>query len=440
MNERLLKIEDAVLASLVGRFNDITDPDDRRALVKNAARRVDQALSDDEIEMIFQDVNDIGVVGKLIYDEEIEDIMINNTSNIFVTSTKLGEVKLEQRLKTRDELNRFVNKIKLYSTNMEFGGKIFDVQMPSKSRANVVFSPLGYDITIRNFKKVTMSILDLINTGMMDYAMAARLWLYADGLKIRPANMLIGGIPGAGKTTLLNAMFSFLRPEQRIVTIEETYELNTATQENCVNLQTSDDLSMEALVKTALRMRPDMIIVGEVRGPEANDMMTAMNIGKIGMGTIHASSARDMVNRLEHTPMKVPLDIIPVIDVLLVTSIIRAGGNTKMPVRRITQVSEISGMETNVLLSDLYRYDYKTMKGSPILPSVTYRDMVAKLAGVAPTDILSEEVIRSSILQKLNDTGKRDIGSISQTVRDYYYSPDHTLKKLEIKGEPAIRI
>ena len=151
---------------------------------------------------------------------------------------------------------------------------------------------------------------------MFDYSMAARLWLYVDGLKIRPANMLIGGIPGAGKTTLLNAMFSFFRPEQRIVTIEETYELNTSTQENCVNLQTSDDLPMEALVKSSLRMRPDLIIVGEVRGAEANDMMTAMNIGKISMGTIHASSSRDIVNRLEHTPMKVPIDIIPVIDVL----------------------------------------------------------------------------------------------------------------------------
>ena len=101
-------------------------------------------------------------------------------------------------------------------------------------------------------------------------------------------------------------------------------------QENCVNLQTSEDLPMEALVKTALRMRPDMIIVGEVRGPEANDMMTAMNIGKIAMGTIHASSSRDIVNRLEHTPMKVPLDIIPVIDVLII-SLDSQGGHEQGP-------------------------------------------------------------------------------------------------------------
>jgi flagellar protein FlaI len=439
MDARLLKIEDNVLEKLVGRFNDITDPAERKGLVATAAREIDETLSDDDVETLLNDMMDIGVVGKLIYDEEIEDIMINNTANIFVTSVKLGEVKLEQKIKTREELNRFVGKIKLYATNMEYGGRIFDVQMPSRSRANVVASPMGYNITIRNFKRVTMSILDLINLGTLDYSMAARLWLYVDGLKVRPANMLIGGIPSAGKTTLLNSMFSFLRPEQRIVTIEETYELNTTTQENCVNLQTSEDMPMEALVKTALRMRPDMIIVGEVRGPEANDMMTAMNIGKIGMGTIHASSSRDIINRLEHTPMKVPTDIIPVIDVLITASIVRAG-NAKVPVRKITQVSEISGMETNVLLSDLFKFDYKTMKGTPILPSVTYRDMLAKLTGAAPTDILSEELVRATMLQKLNETGKRDIASISEMVRDYYFSPDQTLKKLDIKAEPAIRI
>ena len=100
--------------------------------------------------------------------------------------------------------------------------------MPSKSRANVVSSPLGYNITIRNFKKITHQHTGPDKLRHAGLPMAARMWLYVDGLKIRPANMLIGGIPGAGKTTLLNAMFSFFRPEQRIVTIEETYELNTA--------------------------------------------------------------------------------------------------------------------------------------------------------------------------------------------------------------------
>ena len=137
-------------------------------------------------------------------------------------------------------------------------------------------------------------------------------------------------------------------------------------------------------------------------------MMTAMNIGKIAMGTIHASSSRDMVNRLEHTPMKVPLDIIPVIDVLIVVSIIRAGQG-KAPVRKMTQVSEISGIETNVLLSDLYKFDYTINEG---LPNTTQRNIQghASQAFRSRTDrYTSEEVMRATILQRLNEKGLRDI-------------------------------
>ena len=439
LDEKLLDVEDEILSSLVGKYVDVIKEDQRMELVRTAAKNIGPMLTDSEIKAIYDDINDMGKIDELVRDQNIEDVMINNTDNIFVSTSDRGTIKLDFTFKDKIELNRFVSKLKLYSTNSEYSGKISDVHMPNGSRANVVISPRGYDITIRNFKTVTLSIIDLINNHLLDYAMAARLWLYVDGLKVRPANILIGGVPGAGKTTLLNAMFSFFRPEQRIITIEETYELNTTIQENCVNLETSEDMPMEALVKASLRMKPDMLIIGEVRGAEANDMMTAMNIGKIGMGTIHASSTRDIVNRLEHTPMNVPMDIIPLIDVLLVVSVVRAGTNNR-PFRKIVQVSEIAGIETNVLLSDLYKFDYKTMRGSPILPSVTYRDALAKIVGVAPPDVLAEERVRAMILEKLNQTGKRDIRSINEAVRDYYYSPDETLRKLGLNVEPVIRV
>lgn len=434
-----MSIEDEILGVMIGKFVEVIDSEKRKALVNNVAKTVDPSLRDDEINEIYEDLYDIGIISRLISDDDIEDVMINNTDNIFISSSTKGTVKLDQRFEDREHLNRFVNKIKLYATNTEYNNNIYDIHLPNGSRANVVTSPKGFDITIRNFKSSTLSILDLINSGFMDYEIASRLWLYVDGLKVRPANILIGGIPGAGKTTLLNAMFSFFRPEQRVVTIEETYELNTATQENCINLETSDIVPLSALVKASLRMKPDLLIIGEVRGSEANDMLTAMNIGKIAMGTIHASSARDIINRLEHTPMDVPMDIIPLIDVLIVVSVVRAG-NANVPKRKITQISEISGIETNVLLSDLYRFDYKTMKGSPILPSVTYRDTLSKLVGVSPPDLLAEEKVRAMMLEKLNNLGKRSISDISQVVRDYYFDPAGTLKKLGLDIEPVIKI
>ena len=196
--------------------------------------------------------------------------------------------------------------------------------------------------------------------------------------------------------------------------------------------------SQSNLVKNALRMRPDMIIIGEVRGEEANDMMTAMNIGKISMGTIHASSTRDMINRLQHAPMNVPKDIIPVIDALIILAQVY---EKNKPSRKIVQISEISGMETQILLSDLYKFDYKTHKAAPILPSVTYRDTLSTVLGVPPPDILAEENVRANILFAMNKQGTRDMVSINNIVKDYYDNPEATLKKLGLNNmQPVIKI
>ncbi|MGC8669592.1 MAG: ATPase, T2SS/T4P/T4SS family [Candidatus Micrarchaeia archaeon] len=438
MDKELRDLENIILIKAKGMFTTTIDPLHRIELIKEIATSIKPHITESEINEIVNDIYDIKPLDTLMNDEHVEDIMINNTESIFVYDSEAGKKKVESKIANREELELFVNKLKLYATNESSKGNILDVHLPNGSRANIVSSPIGYDITIRNFKKDPLSILDLINAGELDYGIAARLWLYVDGLRIRPANLLIGGMPAAGKTTLLNAMFSFFRPEARVVTIEETYELNTSTQENCVRLETSEDMPMVDLVKNSLRMRPDMIIIGEVRGVEANDMITAMNIGKIAMGTIHASSSRDIVNRLQHTPMNVPMDIIPVIDALMVVSVVYING---VPSRKVTQISEISGIETQILLSDLYKFDYRSQRGSPILPSVTYRDMLSKVLGVPPAAILEEERVRAMVLDRINKIGKRDMKSISEIIRDYYDQPEATLKKLGLPNlQPAIRI
>ena len=136
--------------------------------------------------------------------------------------------------------------------------------------------------------------------------------------------------------------------------------------------------------------------------------------------------------------MNVPRDIIPVIDALITVSLVYTGGKA---FRAVTQISEISGIETQVLLSDLYKFDYRTLKGSPILPSVTYRDTVAKLLGVPPSDILGEERVRAVILEKMNQLGKRDMKSINEMVKNYYDNPDETCRKLGITDvSPVIKV
>ncbi len=423
------EFENRVFDELNGRFSEFDTDEERYNYLKNVIKSLKPDLPDEDIQKIFKDALDYFPINEYLNDEKVEDIMINNTKNIFVYTSDRGYVNTNKRIDSREELNRLVKKFKLFSTNIT-NDKIFDVHLPNGSRVNIVDSPLGYDITIRNFKSRPFSILDLINANELTYMLAARLWLYAEGLKVRPANLLIGGLPGAGKSTLLNAMFSFFRPETRIITIEETYELNTETQENCVRLETGPGITMADLVKAALRMRPDLIIIGEVRGEEAKDMLTAMNIGKISMGTIHASNSRDIITRLEHTPMNIDMDIIPLIDALIIVSQVNENGKL---VRKVTQVSEISGIETQILLSDLYKYDYKTHKGSDILPSVTYRDTLARLTGLTPTDIVLEEQRRAKILEQLNKLGIRDINGINEFCRSYYDNPKQALIKIDMK-------
>jgi flagellar protein FlaI len=425
-------IEEILLKKLEGKFVNVDDTEKLR-LIKTATKEFYPNIDDKDIAVIFKDLNTLDPISKLVDDINIEDIMINNTRNIFVYDSKLGYKKMDFRIESTDELEKFVAKLKLYKTNEDAKSNIIDVHMPNGSRANLITSPRGYDITIRNFKQTPYSIIDLINMGELTYKIAARLWLYVDGFKVRPANILIGGMPGAGKTTLLNAMFSFFRPEQRIITMEETYELNTEIHENCINLETSEDLSLEDLVKNCLRMRPDTMIVGEVRGSEANDMLTAMNIGKIVMGTIHASTTRDIVNRLTHSPMDVPIDIVPIIDALIVIS--QVYKNNK-PIRRITQISEISGIESGkVLLSDLYKFDFKTDQASAMAPSITYRDILSNMLGIPPQYILREEEIRAAILERLNKLGKTTISQINEVVRQYYKDPKQTLIDLKLVNE-----
>ncbi len=428
-DETFFNFEDEVLNTLATKLSGFQTEYDINKTIEKTAKIIDPEISKEDLERLVKDANQFYPIDRYIDNNDVEDVMVNNTHNIFIYHTEKGAMKVPEVIDDKRKLERLVKKLKMYATSTAGNKNIYDIHLPNKSRVNVVESPLGADITIRNFKTTALSVIDLINLGEMSYNMAGRLWLYAEGLKIRPANIIVAGMPAAGKTTLLNSLFSFFRPEQRIVTLEDTYELNTETQDNCVRLETSADVSLEELVQNSLRMRPDMLVVGEVRGKEAKDMMTAMNIGKISMSTIHASTARDVITRLEHTPMNIERDIIPLIDAIIVVSQINVNGRFT---RKITQISEISGIETQILLSDLFKYDYKTGKGSDILPSVTYRDTLASLTGLPPTEIVMEERRRGVILEALNKKGIRGLRDINVFCREYYDNPNRALAKLEI--------
>ncbi len=419
------RLEDEVFRQMHGRLNKIQEEGERKRYVELLIKGINPSATKEDISRIVEDTQKFEPIEKYLHDSDVEDVMINNTSSIFVYKTSLGAtMKVPETIKSRSELDKLVNKLKLYASPVK-DDNILDGHLPNGSRVNIVESPLGADITIRNFRSNVLSIIDLIDNGMLSFSLAARFWLYVDGLRVRPANIMIGGMPGSGKTTLLNALFSFFREDQRVIIIEDTYELNTSMQDNSVRLETNVDTDLKDLVKNSLRMRPDTIVVGEVRGEEARDMMTTMNIGKICMCTIHASTAKDVVSRLEHAPMNVEPDIIPLIDAIIIVSQVREADNTMK--RIITQVAEVSALEGKVMLSDLYSFNYKTHKGSDIAPSITFREILSRISGLSPVEIIAEEQRRALILQRLKELNVRDVIEINKFCKAYYENPDKAL-------------
>ncbi|RLG19228.1 hypothetical protein DRN67_03280 [Candidatus Micrarchaeota archaeon] len=426
---RSIEAEKKVLEKLIGKFSFAQTKEQQAAIVKETLEEVFSGIKEREKNAMVKKILSFGMIDPYIHDEEVEDLIINGINPIFIFKSGEGMIKTDKKYESLEELDLLMHKLLVFSGKHRLK-PINNFHLPDGGRVNLVTSPFGPQITFRKFKQRPLSIIDLVESGTMDYEVAAHLWLYAEGLGIKPANMLIGGMPGSGKTTLLNALFSFFPTNERIVVIEDTLELNTETRENCARLETTGELSMRELVKNTLRMRPDRLVVGEVRGEEAADMMTAMNIGKICMGTIHASSPREVVMRLENAPMNVPTEIIPLIDVFIIVRQFYQKGKV---LRAIVQISETGGIEKKVLLSDLAKFDVASGKIKNAHPSVIYRDRLAQASGVTPKEILNELKARAKILENLSGKGIKSIEQLAEFCGEYYSEPDDALDKYRIK-------
>ena len=423
------EMEIKILEKLVGKFSFGQSKDEQEQIVKDAVAKVAPALKEKDRAGMVKRVLSYGIIDEFIHDEDAEDVIINSLNPIFVFKAKEGMIKTGKRYKSLEELDLLMHKLLVFSGKNRLR-PINNFHLPDGGRVNLVTSPFGPHITFRKFKQRPLSIIDLVESRTIDYDVAAHLWLYAEGLGIKPANMLIGGMPGSGKTTLLNALFSFFPTNERIVVIEDTLELNTETRENCARLETTGELSMRELVKNTLRMRPDRLVVGEVRGEGAAGMRTATTIGNICMGTIHASTSREVVMRLENSPMNVPTAIVPLIDVFIIMRQFYQKGNV---LRAVVQISETGGIEKKVLLSDLAKFDVTSGKMLESHPSVIYRDRLAQASGVTPKEILDELKARSRILQDLALKGVKSVEQLSAFCSDYYADPDDALEKYGVK-------
>jgi len=324
-----------------------------------------------EQEALLQDIcNDVlgyGPLEPLLARDDIADIMVNGANRVFIEvggKIQLTNVRFRDNAQLMNICQRIVSQV---GRRVDEASPICDARLPDGSRVNVIAPPLSIDgaaLTIRKFKKDKLRIQDLVNFGSISPE-GAKVLEVVGACRI---NTLISGGTGSGKTTLLNCMTGFIELDERVITCEDAAELQLQ-QPHVVRLETrppnlegQGEVTMRDLVKNCLRMRPERIIVGEVRGPEAFDLLQAMNTGHDGsMGTLHANSPREALQRIEsmitmggyNLPSKTIREmIVGSIDVIIQAARLRDGS------RRITHVTEVLGTEGDTIITqDLFVYE-----------------------------------------------------------------------------------
>jgi flagellar protein FlaI len=369
-----------------------------------------------------------GVIEEFLCDVDVEDIIIHGLQPIYIHHTEKGFIETPRKFDNIHELDVFIKKLLIYA-NRDKLNRVMDLELANLGgRANIITSPFGAQITITKAKTDPISIIDMIERKSLTYEVAAQLWIYVDGLSVRPANLLIAGGPGTGKTTLLNALFSFIPEKDHVVIIEDTLELNTFLMDTVSRLESDGELSLADLVKNSLRMRPERIIVGEVRGIEARDMITAVNVGKYCMCTIHALTSREAIIRLQNEPMNIPEMLVNLIDVFVV---LRRFHVESKVFRVVDEVSETGGMEQQkVLLAPVYKYNYEQNRVMMMSPSTVYRDKLAREAGITPREVINETIVRAIALKQLHERGVHTLSDTTVFCRAYRKDPADAMSRI----------
>ncbi|GAA6208302.1 CpaF family protein [Cognatishimia sp. WU-CL00825] len=360
-NLNLAALENASENDLRNEINSIsTEVLQERSIVLNRQERAQL------FQELYNEVKGLGPLETLLQDDTVNDILVNGPQQIFVERS--GQLELTDiTFKDEKHLLRIIDKIvSAVGRRVDESNPYVDARLADGSRFNAMVPPIAVDgslVSIRKFKKDKLGIDDLVGFGAFSEEMAA----YLQAAVATRLNVIVSGGTGSGKTTTLNALSSFIDNSERILTIEDTAELQLQQthvgrmESRPPNVEGKGEVSPRDCMKNALRMRPDRIIVGETRGEEVIDMLQAMNTGHDGsMTTIHANSARDGVSRLENMiamagiemPLKaVRSQISSAVNLIVQASRLQDGS------RRMTSITEITGMEGDVIsMQEVFRF------------------------------------------------------------------------------------
>lgn len=394
---------------------------------------------------VLRDIIGYGDIDPLIQDDDLEEIMIIGTNKpVFVYHRQYGMMKTNLQFSDEQELMDLIDSIaRQINRRIDQESPILDGRLIDGSRINATIPPVSADgpsLTIRKFKKDPFTIIDLINSRTISVELAAFFWLCFDGLGVKSANAIISGGTSSGKTTTLNALSAFINPKERIITIEDTLELQIPHEHlirmetRPANVENKGELTMNDLVKNSLRQRPDRIIVGEVRAEEAITLFTALNTGHSGFGTLHSNDARETITRLTNEPMSVPKIMIHAIDFIIMQN--RIYSPSGVSYRRISEVVEVVGMEEGTIqLNKIFQWNPETDTIDNVGISSKTLNQIAELSGHSLNEIYHEIENRKMVLKHMIINDLRSVDEVNGILELYYKNPKKVLNKILLEGD-----
>jgi len=400
-------------------------------LIKKYKIKIEEYQFDKIFYYIRRDMLKYGKITVPYLDPYVEDISCDGIhSPVYVYHKKYESIPTNIKFDDINELINFVIRLaNKGKTSISSSNPIVDATLPEGYRANLTLTDVskkGPTFTIRKFFIKPITIIDLIISGVITPRISAYLWILIENLKA----ILIIGSTGAGKTTTLNAIATFIPPTAKIVTIEETREINLPHQ-NWIPLTTRTttqegikEISMFELLKASLRQRPNYIIVGEVRGEEAYTLAQAIAVGHGGLTTFHAENEEYTVYRLINEPLNVPPALLPMISTIVKVAKVKEGNVIK---RKITDISEVLGYdekEKKPLLNKVYKWSPYEKNDIDIKNSIHINAL--REAGVYE-NIYEEIENRIKILEWLANRGFSDFKIVSKIISAYYNNPKRIL-------------
>ena len=379
-----------------------------------------------------------GLIDPLMNDHLIEDISCDGVNiPLYVWHRKFESIPTNILFNDENRLNSFTVRLAyLCGQHISIAQPMLDASMPDGSRIQLTFgrevTQRGSTFTIRRFRSDPMTITDLMLFKTLSPEMGAYFWYVIEN---RSSVLVTGGI-ASGKTTILNCLSMFIKPNMKVVSIEDAPELNLP-HENWIASKTrlsfgfsaqSNAITLFDLLKAAVRQRPDFIIVGEIRGAEAYTLFQAMGTGHLGMSTMHADSVDGAVYRLESEPMNIPRTLIAGVDVVTVQRRLTREGK---PIRRTLTTVEMVGLDPRsreILTNDIYSYNAKTdlfkYSGRSYL-----LERIAKRRGLSMDDVQEDLERRKTVLAWLAKSNIRHFNDVSAIIREYYADPESVFER-----------